>query len=201
MDFSVIQNNLENKGYIVKIFNNEKEDNEYLNNELDNHTICICVTLTVEQLGLYETLKNHNKIYWHWKPVDGLSPDEMRKISKDTDIYFSSVNAISETGEIINIDNNCDRVSNTLFGHKKVYFLVGKNKITKTEEDAVFRARNVAAPLNAQRLNKKTPCAIKADKCYNCKSPDRICRALSILWEKPAGCEYEVIFINKDLGY
>lgn len=201
MDYSIIKKNLEDKGYTVKVFENELQVNDYLNNEINNQTIGIGGTLTVEQLGIYESLKTHNKIYWHWKPVDGLSPAEMRKISKDADIYFSSVNAISETGEIVNIDNNCDRVSNTLFGHKKVYFLVGKNKITKTEEDAISRARNVAAPLNAQRLGRKTPCAVKADKCYNCKSPDRICRALSVLWEKPAGCEYEIIFINKDLGY
>jgi len=200
MDFSIIKNNLESFGYKVKTFNEIKEVNDYINSELDNQTIGIGGCLTVKQLGIYETLVTHNKIYWHWKPIEGLTNAEMRKLTQDTDIFFSSVNGISETGEIVNIDNNCDRVANTLFGHKKVYFFIGKNKIVPSLEQAIYRARNIAAPLNAQRLNRKTPCAIKGDKCYNCKSPERICRGLSVLWQKPAGCDYEIILIDQDLG-
>ena len=92
MDFSVIKNNLESFGYTVKIFENISEANNYLNLELDNKSIGIGGTLTVEQMGIYDLLKTHNKILWHWKPVDGLSPVEMRRI------YFYSVNAISKTG-------------------------------------------------------------------------------------------------------
>ena len=201
MDFSTIKNNLESFGYKVNIFNEVSEANDYLNNSIDNKTIGIGGSVTVNQMGIFETLNNHNKVNWHWKPLEGVSAQEMRKLAQTANIYISSVNGISETGEIVNIDNNCDRVSNILFGHEKVYFVVGKNKIAPDLDQAIFRARNIAAPLNAQRLNKKTPCAVKGDKCYNCKSPDRICRGLSVLWQKPAGCEYEVILINQNLGY
>ena len=71
----------------------------------------------------------------------------------------------------------------------------------KNYEEALDRARNIAAPLNAQRLGVKTPCAVRGDKCYDCKSPQRICRNFSVLWRKPTGCEYEVILIHEKLGY
>ena len=68
-------------------------------------------------------------------------------------------------------------------------------------ERAIYRARNIASPLNAKRLNRKTPCAVKGDKCYDCNSPERICRNLSVLWRKPTGADYEVILIKEELGF
>lgn len=114
---------------------------------------------------------------------------------------MSSVNGIAETGEIINIDGNCNRVAGTLFGHEKVYLVAGSNKIEADYEKALYRARNIAAPLNAKRLNRNTPCAVSGDKCYNCKSPERICKGLTVLWQMPSGREYEVILIDEKLGY
>ena len=89
----------------------------------------------------------------------------------------------------------------TLYGHKKVYLVAGSNKIAPDLAGAIDRSRNIASPLNAKRLGKKTPCAVKADKCYDCKSPERICRGLSVFWEAPTGSEYEVILIDEKLGY
>ena len=117
------------------------------------------------------------------------------------DVYISSVNGVAESGEIINIDGNGNRVAGIMYGHKKVYLLISENKVAKDYESALFRARNIAAPLNAVRLGKKTPCAVKGDRCYNCSSPDRICNELSVLWKKPYGCAYEVILIHDNLGY
>ena len=68
-------------------------------------------------------------------------------------------------------------------------------------EKAIDRARNIASPKNAQRLNRKTPCAVNGDKCYHCQSPERICRNLSVFWEKPTGAAYEILLINDNLGY
>ena len=201
MDFGEIKANLENYGYEVSCFENVQDANEHLNKAIDGVSVGIGGTMTFVQMGAYESLKAHNKILWHMKPEEGLTAQELRHLSGTADVYISSANAISKTGEIVNIDNNCDRVANTLYGHKKVFFVIGKNKIADTLEDAIFRARNVAAPLNAKRLNRKTPCAINGDKCYDCNSPDRICRGLSVLWRKPAGCEYEVVLINEDLGF
>ena len=103
-------------------------------------------------------------------------------IAMDTEVYLCSANALAETGELVNIDGAGNRVASTLFGHRKIYFVVGANKLCPTYEDAVFRARNVAAPQRARQLGAKTPCAVHADRCYDCKSPGRICRGLVTLW-------------------
>ena len=82
------------------------------------------------------------------------------------------------------------------------YFIVGVNKLAPDYDAALWRARNVASPKNARRLGKKTPCAVRGDKCYDCKSPERICRALVVLWERPTGIgRAEVVLVNEPLGY
>lgn len=108
---------------------------------------------------------------------------------------------IAETGEIINIDGAGNRVASAIYGHKKVWIVAGKNKLAPTYDEALWRARNIAAPKNAQRLRAKTPCAVRADHCYDCKSPGRICRALTVLWGAMMGSDMEVVLVNEDLGY
>ena len=155
----------------------------------------------MRQMNLFAMLSEHNTVFWHdEKPAD-MTVMETRTAACRAQVYISSVNGISEKGEIVNIDNTGNRVAAISFGPEKVYLLIGINKIAPDFESALHRARNVAGPLNAQRLNRKTPCAVKADKCYDCSSPERICRNLSVLWEKPTGAEYEVILINEELGY
>ena len=92
-------------------------------------------------------------------------------------------------------------VNYMLYGHEKLYLVVGRNKLADTYDEALWRARNIAAPKNAQRLQTKTPCAVKGDRCYDCKSPDRICRGLAVLWRPMNGMETEVVLIDEDLGY
>ena len=116
-------------------------------------------------------------------------------------LYLSSVNGLAETGEIINIDGTGNRVASGLYGHKKVYFIVGRNKLAPDYDAALWRARNIAGPKNAQRLQKKTPCAVKGDKCYDCKSPERICSALVVYWRKPSSMDFEVVLVDEDLGF
>ena len=79
---------------------------------------------------------------------------------------------------------------------------MGRNKLAPDYDGALWRARNIASPKNAQRLNKKTPCAARGDRCYDCRSPERICRALAVLWEKPTGISRaEVVLIDQELGF
>lgn len=146
-------------------------------------------------------MSENNEVLWHWRIPEGQTGADVLKAARSADVYLSSVNGIAETGEIVNIDNTGNRVAATLYGHKKVYLVAGVNKITPDLDSAIYRSRNIAAPPNARRLGKKTPCAVKADKCYDCKSPDRICRGLVVLWEAPVGCEYEVVLIGEELGY
>ena len=118
------------------------------------------------------------------------------------DVYILSANAIAEsTGEILSIDGTGNRVSSTLFGHGKVYFVAGRNKVSPDFDSALWRLRNVVAPKNAQRLQRKTPCAAKGDKCYNCNSPERICNALVVHYKKMRSMDMEVVLIDQELGY
>lgn len=201
MDFTALKNNLEYFGYIVSEFDHADEATTYLANQVNNKTIGLGGSVTVEQMKLYDALMSHNDVYWHMRLPENMSAMEVRKQACLADVYISSVNGIAETGEIINIDNTGNRVSAISFGHEKVYLVIGENKIASSYEAAVDRARNIAAPLNAKRLGVKTPCAIQGDKCYDCKTPQRICRSFSVLWRKPTGCEYEVVLIHEKLGY
>ena len=201
MDFTNIKANLEEQGYSVTCFDNVQQAVDYLEKSIIEKTVGIGGSVTVQQMELYERLSSHNKVYWHWKLEEGMTQEDARTLARNADIYLSSVNGIAESGEIINIDGNGNRVSEIMYGHEKVYLIIGENKIEPDYEKALYRARNIAAPLNAKRLNKKTPCALNADKCYDCKSPDRICRGLSVLWRKPESCEYEIILIHEELGY
>lgn len=201
MDFGILKNNLEKFGYQVSCFSTAKEAVQYLDSVLNQEEIGIGGSVTIQEMGLYEELIKHNKVYWPWKPLPDKSDQEMRELAHGAGIYLSSLNGVAETGELINIDGTCNRVSATLYGPKKVFFIVGSNKIADNYEQALYRARNIAAPLNCKRLNRKTPCAVKGDKCYDCNSPERICRGLTVLWRKPGGCDYEVILIDEHLGY
>lgn len=194
-DFAKVEQNLTALGYTVKTFATGVEAAAYLNGAIDGTTVGIGGSMSVQQLGLYDLLASHNEVHWHW--VNG--PAE-REQAAGTQVYLTSVNGLAETGELINIDGAGNRVASTLYGHKKVYFLVGRNKLAPTYDEALWRARNIAAPKNAQRLQKKTPCAVKGDRCYNCKSPERICRGLVVLWGPMMGMEAEVILVDEDLG-
>lgn len=201
MDFTNVAKALTARGFKVSSFETAKEAAEYLNSQIDGATVGFGGSITLEELGLYALLSGHNTVFSHWHVPEGKSPDEVRLQAMTTDVYLSSVNGLAETGELINIDGTGNRVGSTLFGHNKVYFVVGRNKLAPTYEDALWRARNIAAPRNAQRLGAKTPCAEKADRCYDCKSPERICRGLVVLWEAMKSCETEVVLVDEELGY
>lgn len=201
MDFTKVKAALEARRFKVSAFAAAADTAAYLNEQIDMATVSSGGSITLEQMGLLESLAKHNEIVSHWHVPEGANADEYRIKAMMTDIYLTSVNGLAETGEIINIDGTGNRVASTLFGHKKVYFVVGRNKIAPTYDEALWRARNIAAPKNAQRLGVKTPCAVKGDRCYDCKSPERICRGLTVLWGAMKSCDMEVILIDEDLGY
>ena len=201
MLFDKVKMELEAKGYKVTCCDTVAEALKYIDKQIDNQTVGMGGSVTIEELGLYDKLSLHNNVYSHAHLTEDKTPEEIRTLANSSRIYISSVNGIAETGEIINIDGACNRVSSICYGHEKVFFVVGKNKLAPTYDEALFRARNIAAPKNAKRLGRNTPCAVKADKCYNCNSPDRICRVLSVWWSKPMIGEYEVVLINEELGF
>ena len=180
----------------MKVFATGAEAAAYLDGEIDGATVGIGGCATAQELGLYELLEKHNTVIWHWKQEGA----DVRKKAMTTDFYITSANALAESGEIVNIDGVGNRVAATLFGHRKVYFIIGRNKLTADYESAVHRARNVASPRRAQQLGAKTPCAEKADRCYDCRAAGRICRGMTTLWGPMMGSEAEVILIDEEHG-
>ena len=201
MNVSLLQANLEKLGYTVRVFERKEDATDYLSSSISGKTVGFGGSVTLSQMNLYENLEAKNSVFWHLKMKEGQNVMQVRKDASNAQIYITSVNAISLNGEIVNIDNTGNRVAAATFGCDKVYFVIGKNKIAPNLEQAIVRARNVASPLNAKRLGLKTPCALNADKCYDCNSPQRICRNLSVFWKKPTGSEYEVILIKENLGF
>ena len=195
MAFETVKKNLEARGFSVSTFSTAAEAAAYLDSAIDGTTVGIGGSMTVQQMGLHEKLAAHNEVHWHW--TDG---PEARAKAAHADVYITSANGLTENDEVINIDGAGDRVASTLYGHKRVYFIIGRNKLAPTYDEALWRARNIAAPKNARRLGKKTPCAVKGDRCYDCKSPDRICRGLVVLWGPSMGVETEIVLVDEDLG-
>ena len=134
---------------------------------------------------------------------EGITQSELKDIYKQAfycDAYFSSSNAITEDGEIYNVDGNGNRVAAMLFGPSKVIIVVGVNKIVSTIDDAIKRNRELSAPANAKRLNRATPCT-KVGYCMDCNSVERICNEYTVIKRQVDKDRMHVIFMNEILGY
>ena len=154
--------------------------------------------MSAHEIGLVDALKEGNYNF-----IDrDLEPDKRVAMLKayDADFFIASANAITEDGVIVNIDGNSNRVSAIAQGPKKVLFIIGMNKVCDDVDGAIKRARNVAAPVNAQRFGLDTPCA-KTGSCMNCKSPDTICCQFLITRYSRHKDRIYVILVNDDLGF
>ena len=200
MDFTTVKKNLEARGFAVSTFATAKEAADYLNAQIDHSSVSFGGSMTLSQMGLFESLGAHNTMHSHWNVPEGMDASEVLKSASTCEHYLLSANGLAETGEIINIDGTGNRVAATLFGHKKVFIVAGTNKICPDFASALERARNVAAVKNASRFDISTPCKIDG-KCHDCRSPQRICNALTVLWGPMKGMETEVVLIGEELGY
>jgi L-lactate utilization protein LutB len=146
-------------------------------------------------------MKDRNLEFIEVTPSD-VSPEEKTQLRRDalqSDLFFSGTNAVTEKGQLVNLDSLGNRVAGITFGPKHVVIIVGRNKIVPTLDDAIDRIKCIAAPTNAKRLKKDTPCA-KTGKCDDCNSPDRICNTWTITEKsKPVG-RIRIVIINEDLG-
>lgn len=185
--------NFNNHGFITNYFENRYEAIEFLKKELNNEFISFGGSMTLQELGLYDILKENNKVLWHWK---GDSRDEARM----SNVFLTSANAITKDGLILNIDGAGNRVSMTIYGPKKCYFIVGVNKLSENINEAYKRCKDVACVQNAKRLNLDLPC-VKINKCVDCNNKNRICRAITILERPTSVMEDHLIIINEELGY
>jgi L-lactate utilization protein LutB len=159
-------------------------------------------SLTAVGTGLYQTLKGRTDI----EMIDTLDKQipfeelmERRRRSLLVDFFITGSNAVTEDGQLVNLDMLGNRVAALTFGPKHVVVLVGRNKLVPSVDEAMFRVKNIAAPANAMRLDKKTPC-VKTSYCEECKSPDRICNSWTITEKSFPKGRVKVVLINQDLG-
>ncbi len=154
--------------------------------------------MSAHEIGLVEALKDGN---YNFIDRDQYTDKRAAMLAAyDADIFLSSANAITDDGIMVNIDGNSNRVSAIAQGPKKVIFIVGMNKVCPDLDSAMKRARNVAAPINAQRFGLSTPCS-KTGACMDCKSPDTICCQILITRFSRHKDRIHVILVNRDLGF
>ena len=154
--------------------------------------------MSAHEIGLVDALKAGNYNF-----IDRDAYEDKRAAmlaAYDADVFLSSANAMTDDGILVNIDGNSNRVSAICQGPKKVLFIVGMNKVCGDLDGAMKRARNVAAPTNAQRFGLSTPCA-KTGKCMDCKSPDTICCQFLITRYSRHKDRIHVILVNDNLGF
>ena len=187
--------NMKLRGFQVSCFATAQEAVDYLSGQIQGTSVGIGGSKTVDQIGLYDRLCENNEVFWHWK---NSAPDTRMKANA-AEIYISGANAISEDGEILNIDGMGNRLAGQIWGHKKVYIVSGTNKICPDFDAALYRARNTAAVENGKRFPKNQPCQIDG-KCHDCRGESRICRALLVLWAPMMGMETEIVLIDQELG-
>lgn len=188
------------EGYFV---NDEVELIELLKNLIPHDSIVgVGDSMTLFETGVIDFLRNEKYIFLD-KYKDGITKEEKRKIYEknfSADTFLCSTNAITESGELYNIDGNGSRVAPMLYGPKQVILVAGINKIVKDIDEAEKRVRNYSAPIDAKRLNKNTPCTTLG-YCIDCKSPNRICNDFVVIRGQFVKGRIKVIFVAKQLGY
>jgi len=160
-------------------------------------------SLTFIATGIYDAVKESDDLKVLDTFAKGSTAEEMlerRRQSLLVDLFITGSNAVTETGQLVNLDMFGNRIGAITFGPKHVIILVGRNKIVTDLDEAMFRIKNYAAPVNTMRLGKKTPCS-KTSYCEECKSPDRICNTWTITEKSFPKRRVKVVLINEDMGF
>lgn len=158
-------------------------------------------TMSAQEIGLTDALHKGKYDVYDREQVE--TREEKEKIAHQAlncDFFIGSTNALSEDGVLVNVDGNANRVAAFAYGPKNVLLIVGMNKVVKTEADAMSRARNEAAPINAQRFGVDTPC-VKNGSCFNCKSPQCICCQILITRFSKVPKRTKIILVDENLGF
>ncbi len=168
----------------------------------DGASVGIGGSMTLNQIGFFEKIKGRgvNLINPFAK---GITPEERGQLTRvifSCDYFLCSTNAITEEGQLYNVDAIGNRVAAMFFGPEKTIVVCGINKIVKDMEEARRRVWNLAAPMNAKRLGRKTPCA-ETGICSNCNSPERICNISVEILKKPSRSDILVLLIGEPLGF
>jgi L-lactate utilization protein LutB len=196
-------NSLKTNGMNGYLVNSHEELIEKINELTENGDMVSCGgSMSLFETGVIDYLRS-GKYNFLDRYAEGLSKDDLKKLYRNTfssDVYFTSTNAITEKGELYNVDGNGNRVAAMLYGPDKVIVIVGINKIVKNIEEAIERNKRVSAPANCKRLSRATPCT-KIGHCMDCSSKERICNEYTVIKRQGNKDRIHVIFLNEELGY
>ena len=159
-------------------------------------------SVTLEETGVFDFLRSGDYVF-HDKYLPGLTSEEKRRLyiqNFDADTFVTGTNAITADGKLFNIDGNGSRVAPMIYGPRQVIVVAGVNKITEDVDSAIRRARQIAAPQDAVRLQKDTPCT-RLNRCVNCRHPQRICNDFVLIAGQFIKDRIKVILVEKELGY
>jgi L-lactate utilization protein LutB len=166
-----------------------------------NEKVGVGGSVTIREIGILQELeKRGNVVVHHWIDAPAQNISEIRRKEMGCDVFLTSVNAITYDGQLICIDGVGNRVAAMIFGPRKVIVVVGKNKLAKNLDEALYRAKNLAAVMNNKRIRTKNPC-VTLGYCVDCKNSERICRVTVILERNPSETDYHIILLPLDLGY
>jgi len=168
----------------------------------EGETVAVGGSVTLEETGVLEHLRSGRYNFLD-RYADGLSRDQVEEIFRKSffaDTYLTSTNAITEDGELYNVDGNGNRVAAMIYGPKSVIVVAGINKIVKNTDEAIERVRRIAAPANTVRLNKNTPCT-KTGYCVDCRTDDRICCSYTVFRLQRVKDRIKVILVGESLGF
>ena len=201
--FAQVLENLEKRGFSSNYFATKEEAAEWLALQVPpGARAAFGGSVTLSQLGLAALLteKSVEVIDYRNEAYSAEKLYEKQRSVFSAHSYFSSANALTEQGIILNVDGRGNRLAATLYGPQQVYFVVGRNKLTADMDAAVKRLEEVAAPLNCKRLNCPTPCKTSGH-CQHCGAATSICRAWLALQYAPYGAKYHVTLIDEELGF
>lgn len=163
----------------------------------ENSVVGIGGSTTVRGLGIPELLSKRGcEVILHDYP----NTFENRRRTLLVDVFLSSVNAITLDGKLVSLDAVGNRVAALAFGPKKTVVVAGINKLVRSLDEALWRIKNVSAPMNAKRLNRNAPCTLNG-YCVDCNSGERLCRAILILEKAPTLSDFNVIIVGEGLGF
>ncbi len=195
INYDTLKKNFNKCGYITRIFENKKELIDAVFEFTRDKTVGFGSSITVNDLEIVKNIEHSAKdIFLHEIGEAG----EIERKALTSDVFITSANAVSLTGEIINIDGTGNRVAATCFGPKIILYIIGCNKITENLDQAMNRAKETAIKL-ASKYNRKTPC-VKTGKCSYCYSPQCVCAITTIHRKKPFGVEIVFYILNEDIG-
>lgn len=162
----------------------------------DNGVVGIGDSATIRQIGIIEALQKRGT-----SVINPFFGEFKRKTAIEcllADIFITGVNAVTVTGELIDMDGAGNRIAGTIFGPKDVLIAAGKNKIVKNRQEGIERLKNIA-PFHAKGMGYTTPC-VQTGTCINCNAPNRICRIETIITRVPMYTDITIFLIDEDLG-